>query len=214
MERPGIMAYFSDWLPLLELNDTELAGLFRAVIRYGKYGEIPEFSGLLNVMWSMIRPKIDNDGKSYEKQVAHARYMAYKRKFDNAHKGNEKALDEEDWLEQHLLEHGNDYQYLLVTDRYYQSHTGTGSNQLQYQEQDQFHFKEQDQDQSKPHQEKTIETAEGDAGGCKGEVNTLYAEWNRALDSGNMDRAYSISNELYRLEYDVNKETRELTRRL
>ena len=76
-ERPGIMFYFSDWEPLTKLEDATLAKLFRAVLRYGQSGAIPEFDGVEAILWGMILPKIDRDGKSYRARKESGRYAVY-----------------------------------------------------------------------------------------------------------------------------------------
>ena len=76
-DRPGVLLYFTDWEPLLVLDDSELAGLFRAAIRYAQYGEVPEFNGTSAIIWRLIAPKIDRDGERYRNTCENAKYAVY-----------------------------------------------------------------------------------------------------------------------------------------
>ena len=75
--RPGILCYFSDWGPLLDLDDSALASLFRAAMRYGINGETAEFEGIYAVIWGMIKPKIDHDGDRYAARCVSSEYAVY-----------------------------------------------------------------------------------------------------------------------------------------
>jgi len=76
-DRPGIMFYFSDWMPLLALDDATIAALFRAAIRYGKRGEEPELSDMAAILWGLLSPKIDRDGDRYENACLSAKYAVF-----------------------------------------------------------------------------------------------------------------------------------------
>ena len=96
-ERPGVMLYFSDWVPMLSLDDPKLAALLRAAVRYGALGEVPEFEGVDAVLWGMIASRIDRDGKAFEGKCRDARYKRYK----GIEKSNgREPLEFEDWAEQ------------------------------------------------------------------------------------------------------------------
>ena len=76
-ERPGLMIYFDAWLPVLKSDDKTIAGLFRAAVMYAKYGEIPEFSGVEQILWEMIRPALDRDAERYTDTVKQRQYAGY-----------------------------------------------------------------------------------------------------------------------------------------
>lgn len=78
------MFYFADWEPMLSLDDTSLAALFKAAIRYGLTGEIAEFQGFSAVLWGMIAPKIDRDGERYEARRESGEYAVYCREAKRA----------------------------------------------------------------------------------------------------------------------------------
>ena len=44
---------------------------------YAKYGEVPEFSGLPDILWGMLRPVIDKDGERYEQTTIQKQYAVY-----------------------------------------------------------------------------------------------------------------------------------------
>ena len=86
-ERPGTMIYFNDILPLFDaLQDEEIGQFFKAVVYYGKFGEIPDFSNspVLSIAWGFIKPKIDRDGEKYEKEVLQRKYAVYCREMKKA----------------------------------------------------------------------------------------------------------------------------------
>ena len=102
-DRPGTMIYFDDFIHLLDEIDIRDTGLlFRAIIYYGRYGEIPDFSSQLSlrVAWSFIRPKIDRDAAKYEQEIIKRRYATYCR--EEKKKGNA-PLPFNEWC--HVMSH-------------------------------------------------------------------------------------------------------------
>lgn len=93
-DRPGFMVYFTDWLPLLKLDDATLAALLRACVNYASAGEWPELEGMSSILWGMLHPKIDRDGERYESRKESGKYAAYCR--DEKRAGREPASFE-DW---------------------------------------------------------------------------------------------------------------------
>lgn len=70
MERPGIMVYFDIMGPIGKLEDADKGRLFLAMLEYGKNGIVPAFDRLtLELAWEFVRPKIDEDYKSYIRSV-------------------------------------------------------------------------------------------------------------------------------------------------
>ena len=55
-ERPGIMVYFDMAEPLKVLGHEEKGRLLDAMLDYGQFGVVPEFDGVLTVVWGFIRP--------------------------------------------------------------------------------------------------------------------------------------------------------------
>ena len=97
--RPGVMLFFDDWEPLLSLSDKDLASMLRAAINFSKYGEVPEFSGPLSIIWGIIAAKLERDQARYDKAILQKRHAVYCRITKS--KG-EDPLDFEEWCEQFL----------------------------------------------------------------------------------------------------------------
>lgn len=93
-DRPGVLFYFTDWEPLLVLDDTALAELFRAALRYAQYGEVPDFEGTSAIFWRLIAPKIDRDGERYRSTCESAKYSVYCRE---EKKAGRTPLTREEW---------------------------------------------------------------------------------------------------------------------
>ena len=101
-ERPGIMIYF-DVLPAVERLSKENAGiLLQAMLRYGKYGTIPDFgdSEGLNIAWSFVKQAIDRDNERYAGRILRQTYGGYKREMQRR---NEEPLPFEEWYQQIYL---------------------------------------------------------------------------------------------------------------
>ena len=74
---------------LEDLTDTELAAIFRAMIRYQSTGEEPEFEDrLLQAVWRPMRRRMDADNEAYEAKCEVNRENAKK---GGAPKGNQNA---------------------------------------------------------------------------------------------------------------------------
>lgn len=76
-ERPGIMIYFDLEPALSMLSDAEAGQLLRAAVKYGHYGTVPEFDGLLAMAWVFVQPKIDRDNAAYQQKCIDAAYATY-----------------------------------------------------------------------------------------------------------------------------------------
>ncbi len=125
-DRPGIMVYFDDWTPLLKLDDSSLASLLRAAIRYGMTGEAADFEGTNAILWEMIVPKIDRDGDRYAARKTSGEYAVYCRE---AKRRGEEPPPFAEWNENRSV--SNDI----------------GSNQLQQHPQQQTHPQQHHQQQ-------------------------------------------------------------------
>lgn len=97
-DRPGLMIYFDLWEPLLKSDNESLAELFRAAILYGKYGVVPEFVGINEILWSIIRPALDRDADRYEQTRLVKKYARY---CGLEQKAGRVPLSREEW--QHML---------------------------------------------------------------------------------------------------------------
>ena len=73
-----MMIYF-DIMPSLELlSDQEFGQLMRGILLYGLEGTEPDFRSHLHMemVWKMIRPRLDKDRQHYEAIVNRRRYAA------------------------------------------------------------------------------------------------------------------------------------------
>ena len=77
--KPGVMIYF-DMLPALEsLSNTDKGILFEAILRYGKYRVESKLTPKTQVIWPLIRFRLDTDEMRYANTVVRRRYAAYVR---------------------------------------------------------------------------------------------------------------------------------------
>lgn len=96
MARPGIMLYFDIMDPIRVLPDEDKGRLLMAILEYGKYGVVPEFSGMLAMAWGFLQPKLDRDEESYENKSVQRKYAAFCKK---RVKLSRPKIPFEEWLE-------------------------------------------------------------------------------------------------------------------
>lgn len=96
MARPGIMVYFDMMGPLSKLPDADKGRLFWAMLEYGKFGTVPEFSDLsMSLAWEFIKPKIDKDEAEYNMSVLRRQYATVCRE---RKKKGEPEITFDEWL--------------------------------------------------------------------------------------------------------------------
>ena len=78
-KQPGVMLYFDLRDSLDGLSCEDKGKLLDAILDYGKYGVVPEFSGMLKMAWNFIRPRVDQDRDRYERLVNQRRGAAASR---------------------------------------------------------------------------------------------------------------------------------------
>lgn len=80
-KRPGTIIYFDLYEELEDYTDEEVGQLFRAILKYGLIGELPQFSdrGMKSV-WRNLQKKIDVDAEKYDVKVLQRKYAAYCKK--------------------------------------------------------------------------------------------------------------------------------------
>lgn len=88
------MFYFDFAEALNMLNDADAGRLFKAAIAYGHYGVVPELDGMVGMAWSLIKPKIDQDGVRYDNTCVQ---NAYNRYVGECKKHGSIALSREAW---------------------------------------------------------------------------------------------------------------------
>ena len=78
-QKPGVMIYF-DVIPVFAYLSIEEKGmLFEAILNYAKYGEVPQLSEKLTVIWPLIQQRLDFDEARYQVTVLKRKYSAYAR---------------------------------------------------------------------------------------------------------------------------------------
>ena len=76
----GFFTYFHHEAVLATLSDEQAGRLYKALLRYGNTGELPEFSGdsALNVAFTLFRTEIDYNFERYG-EISEARSKAGKK---------------------------------------------------------------------------------------------------------------------------------------
>ncbi len=98
MGKPGIMMYFEIY-PCLKLMSREEKGdLLESMMHYGMTGEEPKLSGTLEVLWPLLKDRVDRDTDRYNRTVVRNQYASYVK---SAQSKNQTALSYEDWKEIH-----------------------------------------------------------------------------------------------------------------
>ena len=137
-KRPGIMVYFELLDALEDYNAEEAGQLFLAMLRYGQYGELPEFADRgMRTLWMSTKRKIDMDNRSYEQACCNRRYSTYVRE---AKKRGETILDRDEW------------------ERRQQEETSNDINSIQLQQEPQPEPEQEPQQQPQPQQEQEYTT--------------------------------------------------------
>ena len=98
-QRPGFMVYFDQWEPISRLGDSDVAELVRSALKYCKYGEVPELSGISGIFWDMIRPMLDRDAEKYEESVTNSAYAGYS---SSEKRAGRVPLTREEWNAQRM----------------------------------------------------------------------------------------------------------------
>ena len=198
-QRPGVMLYFDTLCPALaRLNNEQRGELLQGIVEYAQTGAIPELDGMTGMAFDMLRPGIDRDGEKYEYKRMHGQYMAYCRA---ANERGETRISEEEFIKQ-----------LIATDSYYQLPTTTPNPSTSpYPYPSTSLYPESNPSPTAAAQGK------GETEGCKGDEGenpaTLHAQFVEAVDAGNMKTAGTLANRLFALGYDVDKDTKQMTRR-
>lgn len=93
-ERPGFMLYFDTGPALSRLTDEEAGQLFKAMLAYAQFGQIPALDGMADFAFELIRPRLDRDAETYRERCETNRYVAYSRE---AKRRGEVPVDRETW---------------------------------------------------------------------------------------------------------------------
>lgn len=96
MARPGIMLYFDILEPIRVLPDADKGRLLVAMLEYGQTGALPEFTGMLELAWGFVKPKLDKDDEAYKESVIQRQYAAFCKK---RRRLNLPKIPFEEWME-------------------------------------------------------------------------------------------------------------------
>ena len=96
MGKPGIMLYFEICPCLKLMTQNEKGELLDAMMAYGQSGEEPELTEKLQIIWPLIRDKLDRDTDRYNRIVIRNEYASYAK---SAAKNQEEKLSYSQWLE-------------------------------------------------------------------------------------------------------------------
>lgn len=198
-QRPGVMIYFDTLCPALaRLNDEQAGALLRGILGYAQTGAIPELDAMPGMAFDLLRPSIDRDEERYFEAIEQRRYAVYCRE---AKKHGKEPVSYEDWQRMTSDDIG----------RYPTTTPASSSNPSPY---------------PYPSSYPTAATypyptadapGKGETGGCKGDEgenpSALHAQFLDAIRAGDNANAFALSNQLYKLGYDVDKATGQMTRR-
>lgn len=200
-QKPGVMLYFDSIRPALNrLNNEQCGALFRAILDYGEFGAVSDLEPMTGMVFDLLRPKIDRDAEKYEESREQRQHAVYARE---AKRRGEQPLSFPEWRLNRELSSDN---RPIPPDNenigpYPSTSTTTSTTPT-----------------TTTSKSPSTTRARKEAGeGCKGEEEgkpeQLYSQWLEALESGDMERGLTLSNELYRLGFDVDLRTKELKRR-
>ena len=78
-EQKGFIVYGDVQEVIKELDDAQVAQLFRGMVDYFVDGKAPKFSGVLKFVWIPIKQHMDRDAEKYEKKCEKNRENIKKR---------------------------------------------------------------------------------------------------------------------------------------
>jgi len=202
-QKPGVMLYFDSIRPALNRLDNEQCGaLFRAILDYGEFGAVSDLEPMTGMVFDLLRPKIDKDTERYEESREQRQHAVYARE---AKRRGEQPLSFPEWrLNRELSSDNGPISPDNENIGPYPSTSTTASTST---------TPTTTTSKSPSTTRARKGTREGGEGEEEGKPEQLYSQWLNALESGNMERGLTISNELYRLGFDVDLRTKELKRR-
>lgn len=202
-QKPGVMLYFDSIRPALNRLDNEQCGaLFRAILDYGEFGTVSDLEPMTGMVFDLLRPKIDRDAEKYEESREQRQHAVYARE---AKRRGEQPLTFSEWrLHRELSSDNGPVSPDNENIEPYPSTSTTASTST---------TPTTTTSKSPSTTRARKGTREGGEGEEEGKPEQLYSQWLEALESGDMERGLTLSNELYRLGYDVDLRTKEMKRR-
>ena len=208
-QRPGVMLYFDTLCPALARLKNEQSGeLLKGIVEYAMTGAIPELDDMAGMAFDLLRPGIDRDGERYEDTREQRKYAVYCRE---AKKRRETPCSFEEWQQMASCDIGRYPTTTTTPNPTTTPATTTTPNPT---------TTPATTTTPNPTANPTpagAATGKGETEGCKGDErgnpDALYTEFCAALDAGDLTAAGGIANQLYKLGYDVYKDTRQMKRR-
>ncbi len=93
--KPGFMVYHEIRQAIHTLSDEDAGKLFKAAVDYSEDGTLPEsLSGASEVLWAVMRVRIDADAENYRQKSRDRQYAAYVR---DQSKTGQSVMDKSTW---------------------------------------------------------------------------------------------------------------------
>lgn len=214
-ERPGVMLYFDVFRPLLNrLDDKQCGQLLRMVIDYAEHGEVHDnLDPLLGMAFDLIRPKLDHDAERYEESREQRQYAVYCRK---QRKAGEPILEITEWrlsrnVQQNIgpiypddESNGPIYLKSGSIGPYPSTSTAPATSTVPA-------IAPAPAISGESSGNGEVEEFKGEGAGAN--VIDLRNRWLYAKEKGDMTEALNLSNMLFRMGYNINPSTGELTER-
>ena len=206
--RPSVMVYFDAVRPALSRLDNEQCGsLFRAILDYAEYGAVSDLEPMTGMVFDLLRPKIDRDAEKYEESREQRQHAVYVRE---ARRRGEEPLTLSEWRTNRELSSDNgpispDIEnigpYPSTSISPSTSTFTTPALSIS-------------SSRSSSISGERAETEEGCKGEGEGEPEPLYARWLELMDVGDRQAAFAVSNELFKMGFNVDPVTKKLSKRL
>lgn len=197
-QRPGVMLYFDTLCPALaRLTNEQRGELLQGIVEYAQTGAIPDLDGMTGMAFDLLRPGIDRDAERYEDIREKRRYATYCRE---AERRGETPTSFEEWQ---LMISNDITRYPTTTSSSYPSPTTypsvtPSSTAAAY-----------------PYPAADA-PGKGEAEGCKGDEREnptdLQALFIEAIKASDNTKALTLSNRLYSLGFNIDKETGRMER--
>ena len=210
-QKPGVMLYFDSIRPALNrLDDQQCGSLFRAILDYAEFGVVSDLGAMEGMVFDLLRPKIDRDAEKYAESREQRQHAVYVRE---AKRRGEQPLTLSEWRTNRDASSDNGpispdnenigpYPSTTTSTAISPAASTTTSTSLST-------------------SSSGSSSTEGDGKkaeeGCKGEgegkPEQLYASWLEHMDKGDRQAAFAVSNELFKMGFDVDPVSKKLAKR-
>ncbi len=189
-EYSGVVLHFKFAPAVKRLNLEEKGKLLDAVLDFGINENVPEFDGMLGMLWDLMMPDLIYDRERW-----------YARCEQNASNVNKRWHPNDSSVYNGMQSNTKDTNTITSTSSISSTNSSQSIN---------IGTKAYPSSETEVAARKRTRRGAGEEGE---NPDTLYAEYCAALDDDDLTTAGGIANQLYRLGYDVNKDTRQMKRR-